>query len=105
MSTKKSTLTQLSPAGEIFCDGFIANTKPQAVKIIKDGDQVNHDAVFANFTKTVAVLAETNCLTNELRDSLLATGAYILVQAQKEAVAAQESEIKPGQSKKADKAA
>ncbi|PLT26705.1 hypothetical protein [Pseudoalteromonas sp. MelDa3] len=105
MTIKKSTLTQLSPVGEVFCDGFIANTKPQAVKIIKDGAQVNHDAVFANFTKTVAVLAEKNCLTNELRDSLLATGAYILVQAQKKAVAAQESEIKAEPAKKADKAA
>lgn len=99
MTIKKSTLTQLSPAGEIFCDGIIANTKPQAVKIIKDGAQVNHDSVFANFTKTFAVLAEKNCLTKELRDSLLATGAYILVQA------AQESDTKAEPAKKADKAA
>ena len=100
---KKSTLTQLSPVGEIFCDGFIANAKPQAVKIIQEGAQVSHDAAFANLTKSVAVLAEKNCLTKELRDSLLATGAYILVQAQKEAVAAQGAKAEPA--KKADKAA
>ncbi|MCP4588370.1 hypothetical protein [Pseudoalteromonas sp.] len=104
MTIKKSTLTQLSPAGEIFCDGFIANAKPQAAKIIQDGAQVSHDAAFANLTKSVAVLAEKNCLTNELRDSFLSIGAYILVHAQKAAVAAQgEAKTEPG--KKQDKAA
>lgn len=105
MTIKKSTLTQLSPAGEIFCDGFIANAKPQAAKIIQDGAQVSHDAAFANLTKSVAVLAEKNCLTNELRDSFLSIGAYILVHAQKAAVAAQEGEVKPAPIEKSSKAA
>lgn len=105
MTTKKSTLTQLSPAGEVFCDGFISNSKAQASKAIQDGAAVNHDAAFANLTKSAAVLAEKNCLDRQVRDALISIGAHILVQAQKEAVAAHEAETKQGQSKKADKAA
>ncbi|MAD75651.1 MAG: hypothetical protein CML20_12835 [Rheinheimera sp.] len=105
MTTKKSTLTQLSPAGEVLCDGFISNAKPQAAKIIQDGSQVSHDAVFANFTKLFAVSAEKNGLDREQRDSFIAIGAYILVQAQKEAVAVQANEAKSESSKKQDKAA
>ncbi|MET6758959.1 hypothetical protein [Pseudoalteromonas sp. NCIMB_1079] len=112
MTIKKSTLTQLSPAGEVFCDGFISNSKAQASKAIKDGAAVNHDAAFASLTKSAAVLAEKNCLDRQVRDALISIGAHILVQAQKElvqaqkeAVAAQESETKAEPAKKADKAA
>ncbi len=103
MTTKKSTLTQLSPAGEVFCDGFISNSKAQASKAIQDGAVVNHDAAFANLTKSAAVLAEKNCLDRQVRDALISIGAHILVQAQKEAVAAQDEKAEPA--KNADKAA
>lgn len=103
MTTKKSTLTQLSPAGEVLCDGFISNSKAQASKAIQDGAAVNHDAAFANLTKSAAVLAEKNCLDRQVRDALISIGAHILVQAQKEAVAAQDAKAEPA--KKADKAA
>ncbi|TMO16751.1 hypothetical protein CWB59_12595 [Pseudoalteromonas sp. S326] len=103
MTTKKSTLTQLSPVGEVFCDGFISNSKAQASKAIQDGAAVNHDAAFANLTKSAAVLAEKNCLDRQVRDALISIGAHILVQAQKEAVAAQDA--KAESAKKADKAA
>ncbi len=103
MTTKKSTLTQLSPAGEVFCDGFISNSKAQASKAIQDGATVNHDAAFANLTKSAAVLAEKNCLDRQVRDALISIGAHILVQAQKEAVADQDAKAEPA--KKTDKAA
>lgn len=103
MTTKKSTLTQLSPAGEVYCDGFISNSKAQASKAIQDGAAVNHDAAFANLTKSAAVLAEKNCLDRQVRDALISIGAHILVQAQKEAVEAQDAKAEPA--KKADKAA
>ena len=102
---KKSTFTQLSAAGEIFCDGFITNAKDQAAKAIQGGAQVNHDAAFGNLTKAVAVLADKNQLDRQMRDVLLTIGAHILVQAQKEAVATQESEAKTGPGKKQGKAA
>ena len=105
MTIKKSTLTQLSPAGEIFCDGFISNAKAQAAKAIQDGAAVNHDAAFANLTKSVAVLADRNCVDRQVRDALISIGAHILVQAQKEAVATQGGEAKPAPAEKADKAA
>ena len=87
MTTKKSTLTQLSPVGEVFCDGFIANTKSIAAKIIKDGTQVNIDATYSDLAKSVAVIAEKHGLDRQVRDALISIGAHILVQAQKEAVA------------------
>lgn len=105
MTIKKSTLTQLSPVGEVFCDGFISNSKAQASKAIQDGATVNHDAAFANLTKSAAVLAEKNCLDRQVRDALISIGAHILVQAQKEAVAAQEGEAKPAEIERSDKAA
>ena len=100
---KKSTFTQLSAAGEIFCDGFISNAKAQAAKAIQDGAQVNNDAAFGNLTKAVAVLADKNQLDRQMRDVLLTIGAHILVQAQKETVAAQQEE--PGPIEKQGKAA
>jgi len=103
MTTKKSTLTQLSPVGEVFCDGFIANTKSIAAKIIKDGTQVNIDATYSDLAKSVAVIAEKHGLDRQVRDALISIGAHILVQAQKEAVAAQDA--KAESAKKADKAA
>lgn len=103
MTIKKSTFTQLSAAGEIFCDGFISNSKAQAAKAIQDGAQVNHDAAFGNLTKAAAVLADKNQLDRQMRDVLLNIGAHILVQAQKEAVAAQDEKAEPA--KNADKAA
>jgi len=89
MTTKKSTLTQLSPVGEVFCDGFIANAKAQAAKAIEDGAQLDSNVSFSNLTKSVAVLAEKNSLDRQVRDALISIGAHILVQAQKEAVSAQ----------------
>lgn len=83
--------------------GAWIETKAQASKAIQDGAAVNHDAAFANLTKSAAVLAEKNCLDRQVRDALISIGAHILVQAQKEAVAAQDA--KAESAKKADKAA
>lgn len=88
--TKKSTMQQLSPTGELISDGFMAAAKSHAAKAITEGNQASVNKAAEISIKTSTVIIERYNLPRELRDSLLAMTAEILHLAHKEEVENQE---------------
>lgn len=89
-ATKKSTMQQLSPTGELISDGFLSAAKNHATKAIKDGKQPDISKATELLVKSTTVITERYNLPRELRDSLIAATAEILMIAHKEEVQNQE---------------
>lgn len=87
MVNKRSTMTVLSPAGVIFCNGFIASSKAVAAGDIKEGKKHNVDHAFSKLTTLGAVLAERNHLDKSASDALIEIGKQLLIIAHNEELA------------------
>jgi hypothetical protein len=78
---KKSTMSQLSAAGEILSEGYASVIQRQATGIVQGEAKPSAKTTIGTLVKTMAVLTENNTVSKEVRDSLIAVGAYVMVQA------------------------
>lgn len=99
--TKKSTLQQLSPTGELISDGFLSAAKSHAAKDIQDGVQPNINKATELLVKSTTVITERYNLPRDLRDALLSVTAEVLKLAHREEVQKQEAETQPQKEKAA----
>ncbi|WP_417623063.1 hypothetical protein [Parasphingorhabdus sp.] len=100
-ATKKSTLQQLSPTGELISDGFLSAAKSHAAKAIQDGVQPNINKATELLVKSTTVITERYNLPRDLRDALLSATAEVLKLAHREEVQKQEAETQPQKEKAA----
>ena len=84
---KKSTMQQLSATGELISDGFLSAAKNHATKAITNGQQPNINKATELLVKSTTVITERYNLPRELRDSLIAATAEVLMIAHKEEIA------------------
>jgi len=100
-ATKKSTLQQLSPTGELISDGFLSAAKGVAAKDIQDGVQPNTNKAAGLMINFSTVFIERHNLSLEERDALLSVTAEVLKLAHREEVQKQEAETQPQKEKAA----
>lgn len=77
---KKSTMSQLSAAGEILSEGYASVIQKQATGILQGKSKPSAKATIGTLVTTMAVLTENNTVSKEVRDNLIAVGVYIMAQ-------------------------